>query len=351
MESRPPTTETDEPTRLEGDALEACLALQPVATILACRRVSSVWRAAALGVLSSSEWQAGVPLLVLLDHGAPAAAVRARLRAAPSDLCVEGKGGRSPLHHALARRVRGETVLALLAADAKAARTMGQGKMLALHVAASAGAGADVVLSLVAAHPGAARERAKGSKLPVHFAAALHSVPLAALEALLDAHPAGITARAHDGCLPLHLAVASSKASTIVVELLLRRGAAGAREPGRNGMLPLHMAAEHGAPSAVVRALLREYAAGARVVDRSGSLPLHLAIAAGAPAVVTKLVRSPLSLLCFSLCRPVQADGGWRAVCYDAPTSERGKRVERGEASSLAVRLTGSTTPPPPCSS
>jgi len=36
-------------------------------------------------------------------------------------------------------------------------------------------------------------------------------------------------------------------------------------------------------------------------------------------------VRSPLSLLCFSLCRPVQADGGWRAVCYGAPTSERKK--------------------------
>jgi len=54
-----------------------------------------------------------------------------------------------------------------------------------------------------------------------------------------------------------------------------------------------------------------------------------------------------------SLCRPVQADGGWRAVCYGAPTSERGKMVERGEASSLAVRLRGSTPhppPPPPCS-
>jgi len=50
-------------------------------------------------------------------------------------------------------------------------------------------------------------------------------------------------------------------------------------------------------------------------------------------------VRSPLSLLCVSLCRPVQAAGGWRAVCYGAPTSEREKMVERGEASSLAVRL------------
>ena len=40
------------------------------------------------------------------------------------------------------------------------------------------------------------------------------------------------------------------------------------------------------------------------------------------------MVRSPLSLLCFSLCRPVQADGGWRAVCYGAPTSEREKGRE-----------------------
>ena len=54
---------------------------------------------------------------------------------------------------------------------------------------------------------------------------------------------------------------------------------------------------------------------------------------------ISQLVRSPLSLLCFSLCHPVQADGGWRAVCYGAPNSERGKRVEREEASFLAVRL------------
>ena len=48
-------------------------------------------------------------------------------------------------------------------------------------------------------------------------------------------------------------------------------------------------------------------------------------------------VRSPLSLLCFSLCRPAQADGGWRAVCYGAPTSERGKkgRERGGELSGL----------------
>jgi len=56
-----------------------------------------------------------------------------------------------------------------------------------------------------------------------------------------------------------------------------------------------------------------------------------------------QLVRSPLSLLCFSLCRSVQADGGWRAVCYGAPTSER-KKGERG-CELLAVRLRG--LPPP----
>jgi len=34
------------------------------------------------------------------------------------------------------------------------------------------------------------------------------------------------------------------------------------------------------------------------------------------------------SLSSVSLCRPVQADSGWRAVCYGAPTSERGTRIE-----------------------
>ena len=35
------------------------------------------------------------------------------------------------------------------------------------------------------------------------------------------------------------------------------------------------------------------------------------------------MIRSPLSLLCFSLCRPVQADGGRRAVCYGVFTLTR----------------------------
>ena len=63
------------------------------------------------------------------------------------------------------------------------------------------------------------------------------------------------------------------------------------------------------------------------------------------------LVGSPLSLLCFSLCRPVQADGGWRAVCCGAPTSEREKGRERGGElpGCEAQRLTAPPRTPAQC--
>jgi hypothetical protein len=248
--------------RLEGDALEACLALQTVPALLACRRVSSAWRDAARRVLSSSAWQSGIALRVLLDNRAPAAAVRARLAVTPAEAHELDGALWPPLHRALQRRASAPVIAALLESDFAAPRVRAPGKLLPLHVAASAGATAEVMRALLDAHPRAAHEEGKGSRLPLHCAATCPHLPTDALEALLAANPAAALSRAHDGCLPLHLAAGTSRASPDVVRALLRCAPAAAREPGRDGMLPLHLAARHGAPSSVVRLLLQEYPRG-----------------------------------------------------------------------------------------
>eukprot|EP00962_Isochrysis_galbana_P042752 scaffold16061_cov116-Isochrysis_galbana.AAC.5 len=280
----------DEVQRLEGDALEACLALQTVPAILACRRVSSAWREAAQRVLSSSAWQAGVALRVLLDNRAPAAAVRARLAVAPSEAHEPDSAGWPPLHRALQRRASAPVIAALLEYDAAAPRVRDPGKLLPLHVAANSGATAEVMRLLLDAYARAAHEFGKGSRLPLHYAAACTHLPADALQALLAANPAAAFARAHGDCLPLHLASSTSRASPETVRALLRCAPAAAREPGRDGMLPLHLAARHGAPSSVVRLLLSEYPEGARVTDRSGALPLHVAVASRVPSVLVHLI-------------------------------------------------------------
>mgnify|MGYP001198243837 CR=1 FL=1 len=241
---------------LEGDPLEAVIALLPIGTVLAVRRVARAWRLAARNVLSSSAWQAAVPCDVLLEHRAPARAIATRLRAAPSEAAEPDAAGRLLLHVALQRRASEATVRAIVQANAAAPRTWGPGRLLPLHVAAVAGASAGVCSALLEAHPAAARSAGKGARLPLHCAAANHAAPLDLLQRLLEADTTSAAARTHDGSTPLHLAAASARASVHAVKLLLQSAPQSAAAPRKDGKLPLHLAALHASPTAVVRALL-----------------------------------------------------------------------------------------------
>mmetsp|Transcript_51437 Transcript_51437/g.165924 ORF Transcript_51437/g.165924 Transcript_51437/m.165924 type:complete len:384 (+) Transcript_51437:129-1280(+) len=303
---------------LEGDPLEAVIALLPIGTVLAVRRVARAWRLAARNVLSSSAWQAAVPCDVLLEHRAPSRAIATRLRAAPSEAAEPDAAGRLLLHVALQRRASEATVRAIVQANAAAPRTWGPGRLLPLHVAAVAGASAGVCSALLEAHPAAARSAGKGARLPLHCAAANHAAPLDLLQRLLEADTTSAAARTHDGSTPLHLAAASARASVHAVKLLLQSAPQSAAAPRKDGKLPLHLAALHASPTAVVRALLSALPAAASTEDRTFSLPLHYAshgdsgqAGAGGGEARRAGGRVPAVAALLSEAHPPRGDGSW----------------------------------------
>ena len=118
--------------------------------------------------------------------------------------------------------------------------------------------------------------------LPIHEACANESVPLAAIEALIQAYPESI--KVEESAyhrLPLHIACRKT-ANISVVHYLLERYANACLEPDVLGRLPIHYAISNGANDDVVHLLLKYNPSAARGVDRKGWTPLHVACSIGA---------------------------------------------------------------------
>jgi Ankyrin repeats (3 copies) len=118
--------------------------------------------------------------------------------------------------------------------------------------------------------------------LPIHEACANESVPVAAIEALIQAYPESIKVdESAYHRLPLHIACRKT-ANISVVRYLLEGYANACLEPDALGRLPIHYAISNGANDDVVSLLLKYNPNAARGVDGKGWTPLHVACNIGA---------------------------------------------------------------------
>lgn len=137
--------------------------------------------------------------------------------------------------------------------------------------------------------------------LPIHEACANESVPVAAIEALIQAYPQSI--KVHESAyhrLPLHIACRKT-ANISVVRYLLEGYANACLEPDALGRLPVHYAISNGANDDVVSLLLKYNPNAARGVDGKGWTPLHVACNIGASTrICTELLElyPEASVLC-----------------------------------------------------
>jgi hypothetical protein len=137
--------------------------------------------------------------------------------------------------------------------------------------------------------------------LPIHEACANESVPVAAIEALIQAYPESIKVdESAYHRLPLHIACRKT-ANISVVRYLLEGYANACLEPDALGRLPIHYAISNGANDEVVSLLLKYNPNAARGVDGKGWTPLHVACNIGASTrICTELLElyPEASVLC-----------------------------------------------------
>lgn len=204
-----------------------------------------------------------LPLEVLVQKGASAAAVEAALAAHP--------GGRA-------------------AAAQLAVRGSGFGRSCPtlLHLAVSRKpASAEVIRLLADASPEAAAQANPAGLLPLHVAMARRA-PAEVVRALLAANPAAATYPNPRGVQPLIAAVRSGKAD-VVAEVIAASGtSSGLNARGQHGETALHLAARLGRSADVVRVLAEASPGAAEATDERGCTPLHVLLSATVSASIAE---------------------------------------------------------------